>query len=354
VSTDGTNGALFVWERDPGSGEWLDATKLTPPGGLGNIGFGGTVSISGNTIIAGADSEQVSGQTVGAVYVFTRAGTGTWARTQRLAPSDGANGGFGRSLSIDGDYLAVGVPNRDDRGEVHIFRRDGSTWVEERQVSAPDGQVGDGFGVMVAISGTTFIAAAFGDDDAGTNLGSVYVFDRNPSTGVWSMSQKLLPPVPPQSSVVAPFGRYLDIDGERCAIASPGDTEFGSNAGAVFVFERIQGSGWLQRAKLMPQDIVPELSFGLGVAIEGDAIVGGVGRDHDLGFNSGSAYVFRRNAATSDWYQQQKLLAPDGATNDAFGEIGVAIAGPTFAIGAPGKDADGISGLGGVYTFRSP
>ncbi|EJK70710.1 hypothetical protein THAOC_07909, partial [Thalassiosira oceanica] len=71
------------------------------------------------------------------------------------------------------------------------------------------------------------------------------------------------------------------------------------------------------------------------VAIYEDTIVVGAGRDDDNGESSGSAHVFVRSG--EEWTHQVKLLAPDGAVADWFGDS-VAIYEDTIVVGAQRDD----------------
>ena len=50
-------------------------------------------------------------------------------------------------------------------------------WPETFKLTASDGAGADWFSRSVAISGNTAIVGAWGNDDAGTNSGSAYLFD---------------------------------------------------------------------------------------------------------------------------------------------------------------------------------
>jgi len=92
--------------------------------------------------------------------------------------------------------------------------------------------------------------------------------------------------------------------------------------------------------KLLPSDGAEGDIFGNSVSISGDyAIVGAHHSDEVNGNNSGSAYIFKRDG--SNWIEEQKLLASDGAEGDRFG-ISVSISGDYAIIGAPSDDDNGM------------
>ena len=87
---------------------------------------------------------------------------------------------FGQSVSISGDYAIVGAFGDDDAGHLsgsaYIFIRSGETWSEQAKITASDAAAGDRFGGSVFISGDYAIVGASGDDDAGEDSGSAYIY----------------------------------------------------------------------------------------------------------------------------------------------------------------------------------
>ena len=115
-SADNSQGAAYVF-TEPASG-WANMTqaaKLTASDGAANDYFGDSVSISGNTVVVGACNATVGangGQ--GAAYVFTEPGSGwtNMTQTAKLTASDGAaDDDFGDSVSISGNTVVVGADN---------------------------------------------------------------------------------------------------------------------------------------------------------------------------------------------------------------------------------------------------
>ena len=86
--------------------------------------------------------------------------------------------------------------------------------------------------------------------------------------------------------------------------------------------------------KLVATDGATNDTFGTSVAVsaDGSTVVVGATGDDDKGSNSGSAYIFTKQANGS-YLQTQKLLASDGAASDYFG-TSVAISNTSVVIGA--------------------
>ena len=68
----------------------------------------------------------------GAVYVFERVGASFQLQTKLTAPTPGRGDRFGGSVSLSGDTLIIGAPGDsaagDSAGAVYVFARDGSEW----------------------------------------------------------------------------------------------------------------------------------------------------------------------------------------------------------------------------------
>ena len=103
-------------------------------------------------------------------------------------------------------------------------------------------------------------------------------------------------------------------------------------------------------AKLTASDGAVYDAFGISVAISGDTAIVGAQGDDDNGTDSGSAYIFIKNAGV--WSQAAKLTASDGAVDDFFG-YSVAISGDTAIVGA-WLDDDNATDSGSAYVFVKP
>ena len=96
---------------------------------------------------------------------------------------------FGISVSINGDTAIVGAAGDDaagfNSGSAYIFTRSGTEWTQTAKLTADDAAAVDRFGDSVSINGDTVIVGAEGDDAAGPDSGSAYIFNlstNNPPT----------------------------------------------------------------------------------------------------------------------------------------------------------------------------
>jgi hypothetical protein len=309
-----------------------EAELFDAEGGLSDL-FGHAVAIDGDTAVVGAVYDDDNAWHAGAAYVFRNdAGTTSWVQQQKLLPDDGvANYDFfGYAVAVVGDTVVIGVPRDDDNGEdsgsAYVFRFDGSSWTQAQKILPADGAAGDEFGNSVALEGNTLVIGARFDDDNGYNSGSAYVF-RDQGSG-WVQVQELL--ATDEDTEEERFGRSVAIDNGTVVVGSI-DYNNGDHASSAFVFRfNAATSQWNQEQKLGTPS-------GSGtVAISGDRILMGEANDDQNGPATGAAYIFRFDG--SSWSQEQKLLASDGAPFNAFGGYGVALAGDTAVIAAPGHD----------------
>ncbi|CAL6298248.1 unnamed protein product [Bathycoccus prasinos] len=183
-------GSVYVFTRTgTDDSTWTETKKLTASDGGENEFFGNSITFDGNTALVSDLGDDDNGSYSGSVYVFTRTGTddSTWTETKKLTASDGASwDSFGISIAFAGNTALIGALGDDDNGyssgSVYVFTRTGtddSTWTETKKLTASDGASNDEFGSSIAFDGNTALIGALGDDDNGSNSGSVYVFSSN-------------------------------------------------------------------------------------------------------------------------------------------------------------------------------
>jgi len=329
---------------------WTQQGKLTAADAAAGDRFGYSVAISGNFVVVGAIGDSDGGTESGSAYVYVLNGS-VWSQQGKLtADFVTAYDRFGYSVAISDDSVVVGSYGDDDAGgnsgSAYVFVRSGSNWLQQGKLVAVDAANDDHFGVSVAISGDSVVVSAPDDDDGGLSSGSVYVFVRSGST--WSQQNKLTAGDAAAGDI---FGVSVSISGNLVVVGASNDNDAGENSGSAYVYER-SGSNWSQQSKLTAGDATTEDYFGFSVSISGNLVVVGAPNDNDAGEDSGSAYVYERSG--SNWLQQAKLTASDAAAGDFFGNS-VAISGDSVVAGAPGDDEGGVdSGRGYIYRLTPP
>ena len=265
----------------------------------------------------------------------------------KLLPADGAlEDYFGHAVAVSGYTAVIGMQYDDDNGEnsgsAYVFHFSGSAWVQQAKLLPADGAASDKFAVSVAIDDNTIVVGAEEDNDTPVNAGSVYVFHLDGSN--WVQQAKLLAS---DGDSDALFGRSMAISGETVLIGTSGHERLNQYTGSAYVFH-FDGSDWVQQAKLAASDGAEADLFGITVDLDGDTAVIGAPYDDVVDRDSGSAYVFHFDGA--DWVEQQKIVPTDGAKLDNFG-CDVAVSGNHLLVGAH-KDDDNGDDSGSTYVFH--
>src|SRR5262249_17272094 len=270
---------------------------------------------------------------------------GVWTLQQKLIADDGAvNNQFGGSVAISGDTVVVGahlvnVGANGSQGAAYIFTRSNGGWTLQQRLTSNDGAFDDFFGASVAISGDTVVVGAWGKNIGGNvEQGAAYIFTRN-VTG-WAQQQELLA-IGIDALPFDRFGTSVAISGQTVVVGKP---ENNGGGGSAYVFT-FNGAFWRVEEKLLVIGGAAADGVGGSVAISGDTVVvGASGVDIGANPDQGAAYVFTRSFTPSGatWTLQQKLTASDGAANDDFG-FSVALSGDTAVVGALG-DTIGANG----------
>lgn len=295
--------------------------------------FGGAVAISGTTAIVGAADFSPPGMSFnGAAYLFN-ATTGE-ELFKLVALDSGSNDMFGGAVGISGSTAIIGAraDNTDagnDSGSAYLF--DTTTGEQLFKLTASDAAGDDFFGASVAISGTTALVGAWGNDDAGDTTGSAYLFDT--TTG-----EQLFRLVASDSPASSSFGSPVAISGTTAIVGSGGSDGIGS----VFVFDTTTGE---QLFELIASDGAEGDLFAFSISISGTTAVVGARWDDDDGSASGSAYLF-------DTTTGQQILKFTGSDADSFDHFGssVSISGRTILVGTP-EDEENGNRSGSVYVF---
>ncbi len=339
----------------------ISTPKLLASDGSVSDEFGYSVSISGNTVVVGAENDDDNGSDSGSAYIFRRnqGGTDHWGQVTKLTAPDGAaEDYFGIAVTIAGDTVIVGAYGDDDNGSfsgsAYIFEKDrGGTdnWGQVAKLTAYDATIGDAFGYGVSISEDTAVVGAYGDDDNGSFSGSAYIFERDQGgTDNWGQVAKL---TASDGASNDSFGHSVSISEDTVVVG--GHQYHNNGAGAAYIYERDQGGtdNWGQVAKLNSVDGVDDDRFAISVYISGDTVVVGADGDDDHGSFSGSAYIYERNeGGINNWGGVAKLTAPDGDVNDYFGSHkSVSISGDTVVIAADSDDDKGIDS-GSAYIYE--
>lgn len=210
--------------------------------------------------------------------------------------------------------------------------------VLESKLTPPDGYVNDRFGYSISLSGDWALIGAPGDDRVGSNAGAAYTFEL--VDGQWTRRTVL---TAQDAAFGDGFGWSVSLAGDQALIGAPGNND---DAGAAYVFRR-DDRVWTQVAKFQPPQ-PGQQRLGTSVHLERvRAVIGAPGPEGSSA--AGSAYIYDRSGSVNpSWSQTAILTAADGAAGNSFGKA-VSLDGNRVLIGAPG--ANGNAGAAYVFDY---
>ncbi len=339
--TGATNaGSAYVYDL-------ASATPTTPVATLTNPSlatvksFGFSVAISGTRVAVGASQILYAG----AAYVYDLAGANPTTPMATLTdPSPGFNNNFGKSVAISGTRALVGgYGNGSDRAYLYDVVSATPT-TPFATLTEPSPAAGNGFGVSVAISGTSVVVGAPRDDMGATDAGSAYVYDlagAAPTTAV----AKLNNPGPAAADF---FGTSVAISGTRMVVGATREDTGAQDAGSAYVYDLASTTPTTPVATLHNPSPGTGDFFGCSVGISGTRVVVGALRDDTGPQDVGIAYVYDLASATPTT-PVATLNNPSPSLSDLFGQS-VAISGTLVVVGAPDDDT-GLLNAGSAYVY---
>jgi hypothetical protein len=345
----GRDGRVAVFERNT-AGKWVRTRHFGAADGAANsLQFGRSITFRDNIAVVGSK---------GAAYVFMRASTGTWAKTQKLTPPTADNVvDFAVSVRYQDGFVAVGAFRQNAPGAVYVFEISRTTgkMLRRTRITANDGQVNDGFGVDVSMARDTIVVGAPSErpsHQVQNGPGAAYVFVR--SGTAWLQRQKI---VPAGVQAGEDFGTSVAIDSSMIVVGSPlvdveGDG-YGEPAdhvagGAAYVFVPANGV-WIHQQTLRPtpEEFGGYLDFGRNVAMFGSRIVVNAAQPH--GFISyippGVAFTYSRSGT---------LVQPLGSVLGFWSAFSLSLSNYTLFVGSPYEDRCpyGCTGAVSIHDIR--
>ncbi|BCX47598.1 integrin alphabeta-propellor repeat protein [Haloferula helveola] len=231
-------------------------------------------------------------------------------RVNNAFPNDSER--FGASVDLEGDTAVVGSPRANlsgtstdwDYGAVYVFTRTAfaDAFTEQTRLdefSDPDGQSYSGFGYSVSLSGDRLAIGIYSGGSPVGNFkpGRARIHERNQDgPNQWGLVQKF---TPFNGGPSTHFGHAVAVSGDLLMIGSPGaDQGSLEPRGAVDVYRFGDGGvpTWSQIDRFMPGAEGADDRFGHSLAFDGFTGVSGAifdGVNPLLAPTAGSAYVYQ-------------------------------------------------------------
>ncbi|MEA3228864.1 MAG: Ig-like domain-containing protein [Campylobacterota bacterium] len=274
------------------------------------------------------------------------------------AQNSDADDAFARSISISGDYVAIGVPFDDSAAEgagaAYLFKKDSDGVLQQiTKFTSDDTQEGDYFGSSISISGDYIVVGAYNEDTTAQDAGTAYLFKRKSDEKDDVRQIAKIQAEDAQESDF--FGYSVAIDGNYIAVGAYQEDSEGEDAGSAYLFRRESddNNDVVQVAKLNADNAKENDYFGYSVAISGNYIaISAYKHEENNEKDSGMAYLFKRNTDNKDDTDQiAKFQSDDIDDYDYFGKS-IAIDGNYIVVGAYSEDVDGSNNTGSAYLFK--
>ena len=326
--TAGTDaGAVLIYTRNdkgtpgnPADDRWILQQTLIPDDLQTGDHFGIRVAIDGDRLVVGADHPTdltTPGDGLGVAYVYQRVNE-VWQFEHKLLPVDigGTNDRFGFRVAIEGDVIAVSAAQQDtnagpDAGAVHVYHFDPNTsqWSTGFKVTASDAAANDWFGQGVYLEDGELFVGAITSVQTTRGAGTVYVFGET-TPGVWEQTARF------QASDAHPGDNF----GGRVA-AEDGILAVGATGEGAYVFTKDASGQWNEDAKLQPSQLGTNVGRGLGIA-SGTIAVAAPKNDGNVA-NSGAVFLFEKIDGT--WTEVDKLFESQRSPDDegTFAEVAI-------------------------------
>jgi len=298
-------GAVHVHGRDVGGPDaWGEITIVTPSDAADFQFFGSAVDLDGETLVVGSPNRGDEGE--GAVYVHGRdeGGPDAWGELAILtATGAGFGDELGRSVAIDGDTLVGGAPGRDFlRGAAFVFQRpagDPDGWMQLVELPAEPLASMDGYGTSVAIGGDRLAVGVPGEDDGGFDAGAAFVHGREvDGADQWGLVTVV---TGSDGATQDFFGTAVALEGDVLVVGAVGTDEGcmdmppNCNSGSAELFLRDVGGpdAWGLVSVIETAEAQMDDQFGASLDLDGDRLVVGAIQQTFFGAaGPGRAFVF--------------------------------------------------------------
>lgn len=298
---------------------------------------GGAISIDGDRMAMGLPAKDYQ---AGMVTVVNRS-SGVWTLVTSgrvYSEEELAYDRFGQTVSLRGDWMAVGAPLRSSSaGAVFMFKWDGSAWVWKKTLT-PSVSENAGYSRSLSLTDGWLVVGSYSRDYLATDDGVAYVYRFNTATSNWVLDQTLFAA---DATDFLRFGYSVATDGQTIVVGAPSSD---ATAAGAYVFT-YNGSDWVQDWKLTASDGAYDDRFGWSVGVDGSIIAVGAPQDDGTYVDEGSAHVF-----VDGVFRYKLSTSPD--TGDRFGES-IAVESSTVAVGSPFDDMGGTD-AGVVCVFTIP
>ncbi|MCH2143062.1 MAG: S8 family serine peptidase [Phycisphaerales bacterium] len=304
------SGYVQVWTQGPNV--WDEEAYLVSEEGFPSANAGTSVALENDVLLLGDPGNgNVQAPAGMQVNVFYRNTLDQWTEGEPILRPEGLSwrSGFGASLAVEGDLLAVGAPFWNDgdtawdAGAVFFYRRSGDEWTEAGLI-ADHGELGHAY-----------------------------------------------------------FGESIDLhvldDGTaRVLISAPGALNDDPRTGAVRLYEVAVDNtvSFVSRFSTPVADSAERFGESIELAADGETIIAGAPRAKDIDGDE-VGYVWAWTLVDDDWKEIGRLASRNPSEGDDFGRVVAATAdsvanGNMIYVGAPGIQGTNVD-TGAVIQYAA-
>eukprot|EP00854_Cymbomonas_tetramitiformis_P023465 gene23465-28409_t len=253
---------------------------------------------------------------------------------------------FGREVKVSETHIVAGAFGDDDAGvdsgSVYVYEfASGSHPEYIGKLTADDGTAGHGYGNSISLSASHL---AVGAADSDSQMGAVYFYEL--------MSQPfptfVVKLTDPDGEAGDKFGCDIGLSSFHLAVGACADD---AAKGSVFLYEVSGASPPRFAAKLVASDGAASDYFGVRIAISSTHLaVCARFNDNEKGSNAGAVYLYELSSGSPPLFVT-KLTQRDGASGDTFGETDMALSDTHLAVSSRDDDLGTDSGSVSFYNI---
>jgi hypothetical protein len=331
-----------IYSLTRSAGLWGSEQKITlPRNSSSNVNLGTSIVKTKDAMFAGAPYDGTMGRGAGAVYVYNQMGedfvkVNTILPSQRkIRPTGGSDAGFGYSMSVFEDELAVGAPSflyttdSYSYGKIFLYRRNTPDWTSVTlydSLTVPQDLDLNHVGTALAMNDHVLFASAY-NNFGNEHTNSIVIFEK--SNGKWMYRQQLNLGKPIDKSWPS---INLSLNGDQLAVG-----EFFTIGGGISIVNKNQSNGNWEVTAFISGDIYS----GLGGAVkllDDHLFAGAPGFDYANIYRSGAVAVFTKLPG-EPWRSDMEpsaVIGPSNPIEGAFFGSSIDAIGNTLVVGAPG------------------
>lgn len=285
--TQGTQGSAYFYEYI--DSVWTFRQKVVPENVTSSIQFGVSVVINNDIAVIGGGSSlgKDSEKEIGTCHVYKYNGS-HWSQIQRLITKDNRyDNTYGTTVAISDQFIVLGlsylsINDTINAGMVFIYKRNSKkdTYFRHQILFSSIPSSNGWFGRSVSIDDKFLAIGAEGEN---SQKGNVYIYKLK--KGFWELETNLKPIDTNHSHH---FGFAVSINSNVIAVASKA-SQSNVSTGIPVIFKLSKTGRWIEHSKMLANGLKGYDLFGSSLVVYNGSVVVGI---YSWDQKTGSAYLF--------------------------------------------------------------